>query len=41
MKLVHIYFIFKNKGTIIINFLAFFLFFPSKFTPLDPDLHIE
>ena len=30
MKLVHIYFIFKNKGTIIINFLAFFLFFPSK-----------
>ena len=39
MELVHVYFVFKNKSTIINNFLAFFSFFPSKFTPLDPDPH--
>ena len=39
MKFVHIYwyFIFKNKITISTNFLAFFQFFPSNFSFLDPD----
>ena len=38
MELVHIYFIFKNKSTIITNFLSFFQSFPSNFAPLYPDL---
>ena len=37
MELFYVYFIFKSKNTINTNFLAFFHFFKSKFTPLDPD----
>ena len=37
-KLVHIYYILKNKITIITNFFAFF---PSKCFPLDPDPQIK
>ena len=35
MELVHINLIFLNKSTLITIFLAFFQFFPPKFTPLD------
>ena len=35
MELVYIYFIFLNK--IITNFLTFFQFFSTKFTPLESD----
>ena len=37
MELVHIYFIKKNRSTIIANFLAFLLFIPQNLPPpLDP-----
>ena len=40
MELIQIYLIFKNKTTITKISLHFFRF-SSKFTPPDPDLHIE
>ena len=33
MELVHVYFVFKNKSTIINNFLAFSVFFPQNLPP--------